>query len=241
MKSIKSIWIDSNMLYWPVNGSVGCYSGEDIASCYEYWEYAETLINKFDDKFHLQDSIKNLKYVVDKRIKQIERVYDFKSHFPSKKVFEIYEELGIVKGFVIKNLFKLRNNIEHNEVEINEKEKCRDFLDTVWYFLKSTDLLVNSSNVANDFYKDINSDDIIINIDVNDPKLKDANIRGTIEKHMISYQEKEDYIQINDVKINSLLDINDKKENIIQFEGKIVLTKKIIIQLAKRIFINRID
>lgn len=241
MKSIKNVWIDSSILYWSINGSIGCYNGEDIASCYEYWEYAETLINKFDDKFHLQDSIKNLKYVVDKRIKQIERIYDFKSYFPSKHILEIYEELGIVKGFVIKNLFELRNNIEHNEVEIDEKERCRNFLDTIWYFLKSTDLLVTSSNVENDFYKDIDNDDIVINIDVNTPKLEDADIRGTIEKSMISYQEKEDFIQINNVEINPWSDTNGKNKNIIQFKGKIVLTKKTIIELAKRIFINRID
>ena len=75
--------------------------------------------------------------VVDKRIKQIERVYDFKSYFPKQHILETYKELGIVKGFVIKKLFTIRNDIEHNELDYSDVEQCHDLLDTVWYFLKS--------------------------------------------------------------------------------------------------------
>ena len=86
------VWLDKNIFEWQINGSIGCYNAEDIQSCYDYLEYAESLIENFYDKFHIQDCIKNLKCVVDKRIKQIERIYNFKSYFPNQHILEIYKK-----------------------------------------------------------------------------------------------------------------------------------------------------
>lgn len=229
-----SIWINDCILKWYINGSVGTPSDENIQECYDYFNYAESLIDNFDDKFHIQDCIKNLKYVVDKRIKQIERIYNFKSYAPNEHILETYKMLGIVKGFVIKKLFTIRNNIEHNELEYTDKEQCHDLLDTVWYFLKSTDNLVYQADTENTMYSDLDNENEWISINVKEPKIIDAYIKGRISKDLISYDHKSDFFRIDDA------DIFYEDNNLIYIRGKFVLTNNIKIMLAKKFFINRI-
>ncbi len=178
-------FISEEIFNWHSQGSTGCLNNENIKECYDYLNHAESLIVDFNDKFHTQDLIKNLKYVVDKRIKQIERIYNFKSYFPKQHILETYKQLGIVKGFVIRKLFTIRNEIEHNELDYSDIEQCHDLLDTVWYFLKSTDELVYTTDVSSEFNKYLESDKIWIEIDVIEPKIEKAKIRGKVKKDFI--------------------------------------------------------
>lgn len=229
-----NIWMNFCIFRWHINGSVGCPSDENIRDCYDYFNYAESLIDNYNDKFHIQDCIKNLKYVVDKRIKQIERIYDFKSYAPNKHILETYQMLGIVKGFVIKKLFTIRNNIEHNELEYTDKEYCHDLLDTVWYFLKSTDNLVYQADTENTMYSDLNNESQWVSINVKEPKIIVAYIRGRIPKDLISYENKDGFFRIDEA------DVFYEDGNLLFIRGKINLTNDIKVLLAKKFFIDRI-
>lgn len=228
------IWLDDCVLNWYINGTVGSPSEENIQECYDYFNYAESLIDDFDDKFHIQDCIKNLKYVVDKRIKQLERIYDFRSYFPRKHILETYKQLGIVKGFVITKLFIIRNNIEHNELEYSDKEQCHDLLDTVWYFLKSTDDLVYEANVDNTLYNNLDNGRQWIEINVETPKINVASIRGIINVNLISRKPINNFLMIDEA------DVLDDKEDLVYIRGNIVLDNNIKVSLAKKFFINKI-
>lgn len=84
VESKMNYFISQEIFNWHNMSSTQRYNGENIKECYDYLNHAESLIVDFKDKFHIQDAIRNLKIVVDKRIKQIERVYDFKSYFPKQ-------------------------------------------------------------------------------------------------------------------------------------------------------------
>ena len=51
-------------------------------------------------------------------------------------MLEIY---GIARPFIVKNLFSIRNDIDHHDATPTPKERCMELLDIVWYFLKATD------------------------------------------------------------------------------------------------------
>lgn len=227
------IFLDNHILDWTINGSVGCYNEENIKECYEHLNHAESLINKHDDKYHIQDCIRNLKNIVNKRIKQIERVYNFKSFYPNKHILEIYKELGIVKGFVIRKLFIIRNDIEHNDLEYQDKEQCHDLLDTVWYFLKSTDNLIYISDICNHIFEDINRNDIWLDIEFEEPKFELVKIRGKVPNELLYEKDNGNSIEIT-------CTIKDKEKNITYIEGNLVLNTDIKIKLAKKFFIDKI-
>ena len=233
-------FISQEIFNWHNMSSTQCYNGENIKECYDYLNHAESLIVDFKDKFHIQDAIRNLKVVVDKRIKQIERVYDFKSYFPKQHILEIYKELGIVKGFVkgfvIRKLFTIRNDIEHNELDYSDAEQCHDLVDTIWYFLKSTDEIVYTANTGIELSKDgnIENEEIWIGIDIDSSKMKVVKIRGRVDKDFLSKERFENAIKIENVEIKKV----DKER--VYFNGNIVLTNDIKVLMAKKVFINRI-
>lgn len=228
-------FISQEIFNWYNFSSTQRYNGENIKECYDYLNHAESLIADFKDKFHIQDAIRNLKIVVDKRIKQIERIYDFKSYFPKQHILETYKELGIVKGFVIKKLFTIRNDIEHNELDYSDVEQCHDLLDTVWYFLKSTDEMVYTANTGIEVAEndDIEDEEPWVGIDIDSPKMKDVEIRGKVNKDFLFKESFENAIEIENVEIKEV------DEERIYFTGNIVLTNNTKILIAKKIFINR--
>ena len=236
VESKMNYFISQEIFNWHNMSSTQRYNGENIKECYDYLNHAESLIVDFKDKFHIQDAIRNLKIVVDKRIKQIERVYDFKSYFPKQHILETYKELGIVKGFVIKKLFTSRNDIEHNELEYSDAEQCHDLLDTVWYFLKSTDEMVYTANTGIELSEDDDIEDEApwVGIDIDSPKMRDVQIRGKVNKGFLSKESFENAMEIENVEIKEV------DEGKIYFSGNIILTKDIKILIAKKIFINRI-
>jgi len=88
-----------------------------------------------------------LKRAIDRRLKGIEQIHEFtKLSLPikikSKSRLELLEYLGIVRPLLIKKLMTIRNDIEHHDMRPPSMTICQQFLDTTWYFLKSTDFLV---------------------------------------------------------------------------------------------------
>jgi len=145
----KKIWISKEILSWERHEDTSTIIPRDVAlSCYKLWEHADSQ-TKSVNSFHLQDSIKNLKLVVDRRIKKIETIYNFRQfkRKTSNHTLGIYKQLGLVKGSILEKLFAIRNGIEHHGrgLGISDQDRCMDLSDAVWYFLRSTDFLLFSS------------------------------------------------------------------------------------------------
>lgn len=151
----EKIWLALDYVFknteWNIAASTVCFSG-DQQRAYDIWERANMLVEKNESIFDLTDGITNLKRSINQRLKFIEDIYGFKKiSFSSKPkgYLELLETYGIVKPYIIKTIFEIRNLIEHNDSLPPDPERCKELVDMVWYFLKSTDYLIYS--VPTDF------------------------------------------------------------------------------------------
>jgi hypothetical protein len=109
---------------------------------YEYFHVAESILGESKEGLKLIDVISNLKRAINYRIKNISEIYHFKSlnklGLP-EDVFSKLELLGIARPAILRTITSIRNSIEHQFKDPPESKRCREFVDVVWYFLKSTD------------------------------------------------------------------------------------------------------
>lgn len=150
-------YLSTELHSWPFSDSCrerGDF--DDIARAYQIWEHAQELVNKNDSKLYLSDCIANLKRAINHRLQAIESIYSI-SKLPlkisSKKTLDRFEYLGLIRPAILNELINVRNVIEHQDKEPPEKKKCLFYIDIVWYFLKSTDPLVD------DIVKQVEFDD----------------------------------------------------------------------------------
>lgn len=112
---------------------------------YDIWKRANDLIERNESSFDLCDGVANLKRSLNHRLQLIEEIYHLKTipfQGKPKGYLELLEKYNIVRPLVMKNLMTIRNEIEHNDSPPPEVERCRELVDIVWYFLKSTDAIV---------------------------------------------------------------------------------------------------
>lgn len=140
------IWISKKIFNWiSYPQSYGYVDAYKWARAYEIWERASRLIDKYETSFDLSDGILNLKRSLDQRTKLIEELYSLrqiKYKNKPKGYFEILGDFGAARPFLLKKLLKIRNQIEHEDVNPPNVSECREWLDIIWYFLKSTDAFV---------------------------------------------------------------------------------------------------
>jgi len=83
----------------------------------------------------------NLKRAINVRLKLLDELYCFSHVTGLKKLgaLERLEAVGLAKPFIVKQLFDLRNDIEHNDAAPPSMNRVKELLDITWYFLRSTD------------------------------------------------------------------------------------------------------
>jgi hypothetical protein len=141
------IYLNPSILQWP------CYleswsEGDEsrIQRSYDTLEYAVSLIEGETSEFKMADAVMNLKRAINTRLKLLDELYRFSDASGLKKLgaLERLEAVGLAKPFLIKQLFELRNDIEHNDAPSPAPGRVRELLDITWYFLRSTDPAVGS-------------------------------------------------------------------------------------------------
>jgi hypothetical protein len=139
---MSSIWVHNSISNWTAQsqGSLVCDSEWERA--YHIWEHARSLVDAAGNDFSLSDGVSNLKRALNHRLKLIEEMYFFKKieipHKP-KSYLELLEHFDIVRPYFMRILLNIRNDIEHNDANPPKIERCKELVDVVWYFLKSTD------------------------------------------------------------------------------------------------------
>lgn len=195
------VWLKKDIFKWKSYSSgESILDKQDLERGYQIWEHASKLILEGESDFQLSDGILNLKRSMNHRLQLIEKHYKFKNLEKLPKGYlEKLEFLGIVRPFFMKQLLSIRNDIEHNDASPPEKERCRELLDVVWYFLKSTDSLVQAMKTDIDYIliDDEGSETpygFSLNIDYND--IKNVEISGWFPNEYIANQSKDGYILI---------------------------------------------
>jgi hypothetical protein len=143
---MQALWLSPKFLDW--DPLVDMSIAGDLTSwrrAYEHWSHAEQLLKIQSDELYRVDVTTTLKRAVDHRIRLLDQTYDFQGipvkAKPSGSLARL-EWLGIVRPTMVRKLLDIRNAVEHSDHEPPEAERCHEFLEFVWYFLRSTDLLV---------------------------------------------------------------------------------------------------
>jgi len=113
---------------------------------HEIWRHAKKKLQAPTDLDRV-DCIGGLKRAINHRLKAIQATYKF-DLLPTprgkKQVLQNLQDYGLIRFAVLKDLLEVRNLIEHQDADPPDVERCAFFVDMVWYFLKSTDQLVET-------------------------------------------------------------------------------------------------
>ena len=145
--SSRSMWIPIEVLDWPASTESMGGRNTDWESHYKPWEHANESLS---GRASLQDrasAILQLRRAIDLRDKALKAVYALdripclaKSAYP-----KILTDLGIVMPLMRKKLIDLRNEVAHEKVNPDvDLDRCLEYCEFTWYFLKSTDHLLSA-------------------------------------------------------------------------------------------------
>lgn len=144
---MEPFWLSPAFLEWPVWRQVGQPQAPGpLERSYAIWEHARKLIEERGaDAFCRGDAIANLKRCLELRTRTLESCYRFRAiplENKPKGHYELLERYGVARPFLVRHLLEVRNAIEHQDARAPDERRCRELLDVVWYYLKSTDTLV---------------------------------------------------------------------------------------------------
>jgi len=170
---------------------------DDLYNALEIWKHAQELLRIEDSPLYRADCIINLKRAVNVRLKNLEKIYFIKglpSDISSKKTLDKFEELGLIRPNILSELIDIRNLIEHEETEPPSKEKCFFYIDIIWYFLKSTDSLVDDIIESFVYLSEDGNNRIVINIELSSPWIISAS--GKMHKQYFSNSQKRNTMEL---------------------------------------------
>ncbi|MBN9133161.1 MAG: hypothetical protein J0H48_07325 [Nitrosospira multiformis] len=140
------IWLSPVVFDWePYPGATIPNDSHRVRRPHAILAHVEEVLSKNESEFSIADSILGLKRAINSRLRHLDEIYGFRELFP-KQVgsLERLEQVGLARPFLIKQLFELRNDIEHEDVSPPCIERARELIDTVWYFLRATDAACKS-------------------------------------------------------------------------------------------------
>jgi len=229
----KIVWISKEVFYWNISPVCRSYIDYDLyIRAYEILEHSQNLIMHPKSSFDLADGITNLKRSVDQRLRLIEKIYNLKRiDFPNrpKGYLELLESYGIVRPYILKNLLTIRNNIEHHDAVPPTEERCQELVDVVWYFLKSTDQIVQMAKDDIEFSLigekgETTHYSFTINLNRND--YNQSEIWGWFPTELINNHEIRNFVKINVKDIHGKEKLKEegrhieKKDTVIWIRGK---------------------
>lgn len=143
------MFISGDVLNWTCyseNGSGHSFDDEIrlVGRAHNIWRHASSLIYPGCSEFSRVDAITGLKRAVNQRIKTLARAYCFDGlpFANQRKTLEKFQFYGIIRPALLKEIFEIRNAIEHMDSAPPDVNQCSRYIDFVWYFLKSTDSLL---------------------------------------------------------------------------------------------------
>lgn len=139
------VWIDPAFLKWTWLESISSFVDASLSQrAYAHWEHAEGLVQVASTEFQRIDVVTTLKRAVDHRVRLLHDVYTLRdvplANLP-KNSLERLQFFGIVRPLMLGKLVALRNAIEHEDASPPDLAECKELVEFVWYFLRSTDRL----------------------------------------------------------------------------------------------------
>jgi len=143
---LREMWISPVVFDWePMVESSTDFTSSRWKRSYELWSHAEQILNKSTTEFERANLIMNLRKAVDRRVRLLDERYSFRAipvkDKPSDKLV-LLEFVGVVRPRMLQKLIAIRNVVEHDDAKPPDPENCEVFLEFTWYFLRSTDMIM---------------------------------------------------------------------------------------------------
>ncbi len=200
MKLNKTFWINNEFIKRGIFvESFSDSSAELIQRAYELWNHAKDILESHSTKDFLSDAISNLNKVIGLRIKLLNDIYHFnQSPFKTrdKKIYNQLGEFEILRPKLINEITTFRNKIEHHDETPPTLNKCKDFIEICWYFLKATDLPILHINDSILFCYD-GQDPYGIGIEINFKNKWEISISGCVKPSQLVSFKTQGFIEIN--------------------------------------------
>lgn len=145
----KEIWLSKELLSWNFSSTGGSITeASEKNRAFDIWSRANLSITNAKNADDLSDGILTLKRSLNQRIKKIEEIYNLANKEKEiedkpKGYIDLLFHLGIIRPLFIREIFEIRNSIEHDDSKPPTKRRCLELVDIVWYFLKSTDQIID--------------------------------------------------------------------------------------------------
>ena len=146
---MKMIWISPAFLKWDICASLRTRVSATVTSRpYAMLDHGEDLLRHHVGELFRVDAILTMKRALDLRLKRLNRLYAFDrlcgKEIP-KHLIQKLEYCNIIRPLMVRKLLDLRNVLEHQQKIPPPVDRCEEFLEFVWYFLRSTDWITSAS------------------------------------------------------------------------------------------------
>jgi hypothetical protein len=134
-------WLSRKIFAWTPDCDGGRRSDPDrVKRPHAILAHAENVLATGSSEFALADAVVSLKRAINSRLQHIEELYRFSELFPKALgSLERLEQVGLARPLVVRQLFDIRNDIEHRDVPPPAHKRVRELVDATWYFLRTTD------------------------------------------------------------------------------------------------------
>lgn len=225
-----------------------------VQRSYALVNHAENLTRGLPNEFAISDAVSNLKRAINIRVQLLEASYSFSKAFPkSIGTLERLESVNLARPYLIKQLFSLRNDIEHHDAPPPTLDRCRELIALTWYFLKATDSASRTvgDSLEYEYFLDDKPEKIKLGFTANlvsvvERKFK---ISGWFEPPFLSFQETDlrvnaEVVRGRPTRLNSGRSTNDlpfdensaRGESERWIQGSVVVPSEILYQFWRDIF-----
>jgi hypothetical protein len=146
--TVEQVWLEPAWLSWARHVESAAGVDHDAADrTYEVQQHAcDRLVGDPTDLDRV-DAITTLKRAVSHRVKMLAEAYELRDLpvLPKpKRDLELLASFDLIRPFMLKRLTDIRNLVEHEDCKPPSTDECLMFADLVWYFLRSTDMLLRA-------------------------------------------------------------------------------------------------
>ncbi|MDN3630677.1 hypothetical protein [Vibrio lentus] len=193
-----NIYVNESVFDWDVKKCTIEPQGSEWEKSYIYVNHAQSLLAIADNGNFYIDIISNLKRSIDHRLKLLSKYYDIKhisKLFGVKGSFDTLSKLSLVRRLMVNKLIELRNNIEHQFSEAPSHDRCEEYIEFTWYFLRSTDSW--AKEVHSDIYfEHPNISHYFIELDLNIENGWNIEFSAWLPKEMYSEGERNKFYEL---------------------------------------------
>lgn len=142
-------WISKAILDWSAESSGGTVVQSGLRQrSYDHLARAEYFLKGGGAVASADraDCISNLRKCLTHRLQLLEKLYGLRRIAESGKsrpYLQILAEFGVVRPVLLERLLRVRNAIEYRDAQPPTVARCKEFVDLLWYFLRSTDAILS--------------------------------------------------------------------------------------------------